>query len=1286
MSGRKLVEDDDGIHFLNSFVDLLLVIGLDDNSGLIPYDGKEEESITLEDLFLIQYEPQVLSAASSKVMMHFFPHARQDLDYPRIRRQPKDDYIYKRTALRSIDNLTQSRFHKTVNVSRHTAPVSVSRHMSIRGTTIKKNKMTTSVPEFPVSEEVIKSITTFCYPDGMKVFPEKRENFVHFLVLTDIMGNKTYATCLTFNRRFIIEKGEKSKIWMNLDTSSDDLEKQQVRCYIPHCCVLISKFPYFTVMKDALSYMVSRMEADPEEMYSHIKDITHTLTMTPIPLAGRLALEVEIEGESLFLYPPEKPDKPVIDIPLHLVFLCFNSNEILKILSAILLEERIVFISSSYALLTTIMQSFLYFILPFEWRYSFVPILTIEALELLEAPGTFMMGCHKIHRKEVEQIEGVVVVDIDEGSVAVNPVIEMTTNQSDSIESLIDIPEIPDEAAKLFSKVCKRALYQHDLVELQRPVCFDIRKRRKMEKMKVQQLNSSITAGCLELMVNLYRGVMSEIRLEHQRFNKQAFLDSIQGLDKKFYERALNTDMFKIFLKDRMSQKQDYWSQLEVLTRPQVKKAGGTDKLANRRAQLKKQVSVTFLPGLLTRKETKIFKLPRIQRSLRTYIINTIDQLSDCWQKSNDLQDRASYLYLRGAFYLADHKAVEALGDLTRLAEIDISLVPELMVKQAYQKIPEDEKYEILMRPGIQHLSELLHLESDGNQSPKVHHKFEEPVKLPDHDLNFEEFRRFVTMLEMTQDMETVMRLFQALELNQHNGYDKVDIGTFETFNHCYQENLEHCLRVEESILDHEEYVLKLSLLCKTDLGSGRIVLTNKRLLFMKDGSMECTEVTKIRDIVLIEQKQLKSFFKTIDVLRIHKKDDAKFTAWLKDERDHWFILLQELWAGKVVSMGTKDIMAANKAANNVQLVDAFLKSSQDQDTTHHDNPMQAVTELCFYTRYMKEKRHELPRETLETLVNRIDPCSGESLRQTVQSLLYTPGDPQQHVLPRLWCGMGDGKIKIFDAMAWNLESHFIQTKTAVMCLADVGGRQIWAGSYYIYIIDVQTLRCNRAPLTDHADSVVSIVVVNDGRYVYTASADGDILKWDVQTITVVDKCRDKIKDLRRLKFYNGFLWCGTKVAVYRIDLSGNLLQKYPLIQSKAVKAGEVSPEIDSFHISESGEIWAGYRRSGIILIWDSTQGTLKEIIDIPKCEGISSIVQQEHKVWVGSKDGIIHIINTETRKVVKRLQAHDDAVRALCCAQNRYIISGAGSRDGRIAMWSSTDTKTASGKFILDE
>ena len=64
------------------------------------------------------------------------------------------------------------------------------------------------------------------------------------------------------------------------------------------------------------------------------------------------------------------------------------------------------------------------------------------------------------------------MVDIDEGSVVINSVVEMTTNHSDSIESLHDIPEIPEESAKLFTKVCKKALYQHDLVELQRYVIF----------------------------------------------------------------------------------------------------------------------------------------------------------------------------------------------------------------------------------------------------------------------------------------------------------------------------------------------------------------------------------------------------------------------------------------------------------------------------------------------------------------------------------------------------------------------------------------------------------------------------------------------------------------------------------------------------------------------------------------------------------------------------------------------------------------------------------------------
>ena len=56
------------------------------------------------------------------------------------------------------------------------------------------------------------------------------------------------------------------------------------------------------------------------------------------------------------LIPPDHPDKPVIDVPLHLVFLCFPIEELLKLLSCVLLEERIVFLSSNYALLAIIAE------------------------------------------------------------------------------------------------------------------------------------------------------------------------------------------------------------------------------------------------------------------------------------------------------------------------------------------------------------------------------------------------------------------------------------------------------------------------------------------------------------------------------------------------------------------------------------------------------------------------------------------------------------------------------------------------------------------------------------------------------------------------------------------------------------------------------------------------------------------------------------------------------------------------------------------------------------------
>lgn len=59
---------------------------------------------------------------------------------------------------------------------------------------------------------------------------------------------------------------------------------------------------------------------------------------------------------SFTICPSQEAEKQVIDIPLYLPFLIFPPDEILRILSAIMVEHRIVFIASNYALLTVIME------------------------------------------------------------------------------------------------------------------------------------------------------------------------------------------------------------------------------------------------------------------------------------------------------------------------------------------------------------------------------------------------------------------------------------------------------------------------------------------------------------------------------------------------------------------------------------------------------------------------------------------------------------------------------------------------------------------------------------------------------------------------------------------------------------------------------------------------------------------------------------------------------------------------------------------------------------------
>lgn len=75
-----------------------------------------------------------------------------------------------------------------------------------------------------------------------------------------------------------------------------------------------------------------------------------------------------------------------------------------QVLTCLLTEQRVVFFSCSWALLTLVAECFMVYLHPLQWQHTFVPILSRQMLDFVMAPTSFLMGCHLDHFEEVSKV------------------------------------------------------------------------------------------------------------------------------------------------------------------------------------------------------------------------------------------------------------------------------------------------------------------------------------------------------------------------------------------------------------------------------------------------------------------------------------------------------------------------------------------------------------------------------------------------------------------------------------------------------------------------------------------------------------------------------------------------------------------------------------------------------------------------------------------------------------------------------------------------------------------
>uniref|UniRef100_A0A8C1MCN1 DENN domain-containing protein 3 n=1 Tax=Cyprinus carpio TaxID=7962 RepID=A0A8C1MCN1_CYPCA len=996
-------------------------------------------------------------------------------------------------------------------------------------------------------------------------------------------------------------------------------------------------------LRDCLSSFLLQLKTSRMcEFEEQVKEFSAKLALVPIPPPGPLHVVFNLRPFQIELPSRLDVDRPVMDLDLHLPFLCFKPEQILEIISSILMEQRVVFLSTDWAKLTLVAECFMIFIHPLRWQHPFVPVLSRQMLDFIMAPTAFLMGCHTSHFEEVaEELDDLVLIDIDKGTVL------------SSSSNRLELPDVPLTAKDCFIFQAKGLQLHYDLDVCRAGSHTDINELRAHRRQWQRKVNTVILNITLELTVNIFSEVCDFLNYEHRVFNSEEFLRSRETTDHEFYKKVLDTHIFHSFLRDRLNQKNDAFT-------------------LNINGLFHLIFFFFFLP-------IKTFKLPEFPPPLayqyvQSYYNDLIKELSKAISTStpDDSALMARFYYLRGLVNSVAGKRVDALRDFQSLYKTDMDIFPAKLLNVLVKSLPAEERRMAERRPDLKRLITRVN-ENERERARPIDDGTVKRFELPKKHLHMEDFVRRVQESGIVKDHGTIQRLFEALTVGQQK---QVDPETFCFFYNYWKETEGAAQDVDlpAGVLEHlvtDECVYKLSSSVKTSHGVGKIAMTQRRLFLLTEGRPGYVEITKFRDIENVKISSTPFLLLRIPTLKIKTSlRKEMFEANLKSECDLWHLMIKEMWAGRKMADDHKDPQFMEQALTNALLMDAVVGCLQSQKAIF------AATKLAYFDKKKLEVPMMVPKTTSETLKHKINPSLDQTPPQAVDVLLYTPGQLGVSELdsggnPKLWCALSNGKVLVFDAASWSMQKNSVQVgKSRLNCMLAVNQQQLWIGSKdsFIYIINPWSVSCNKQ-LTEHRCEVTGLTVA------YSCSEDGSVIVWDVSTLQVRRQFRVSCDRLQCIQIHTSMLWCCKSASHTAMNAPF-----YYIITQNLATENQFSISTKTFlnhfgfQLFPSEQLWAGLADAGELCVWHCRDLNKPFIrIQLKDCAGVVCMIKVKNQIWVGCQGktrGKIYVVNTDRYTVEKELMAHDDSVQTLCSAEDRYVLSGAARADGKIAIW----------------
>jgi hypothetical protein len=239
-----------------------------------------------------------------------------------------------------------------------------------------------------------------------------------------------------------------------------------------------------------------------------------------------------------------------------------------------------------------------------------------------------------------------------------------------------------------------------------------------------------------------------------------------------------------------------------------------------------------------------------------------------------------------------------------------------------------------------------------------------------------------------------------------------------------------------------------------------------------------------------------------------------------------------------------------------------------------------------------------------------------------IKSIAFVPGKRE------FYTSGSDGKV-----LKWNLDNkdqniEVIYSGTEIVEVLSVSPDAKWLAfggrNSVIRMIPLKGSTIGY-DLKGHTGKIKSLVFSFDGKYLYSASLDGKVLKWDLAART-----------------------------------------------SKNVSTGLM--QINSIDISSSGNYLAGVSNDGKVLVWDPEKpGDNFRIESNGKTIKTVRFKPDAKELAVGYIDGYVELWDTSSGKRITGINAHTGEVNDIRF-NNKYFQMATASKDGTIKLWDTRD------------